>query len=184
MSPTTAWIWDGDEDDCTRVLQVVFCPLDLPFRESRERSKFLKFKVNPPCFGWLSPKFTQEAQKTSCRWWMPMTTQRTMIPSRRGYQLDAAAVLTAQLETQMSPTGRKTNLQHPKKDAKKFIRKLSTGRDTGFRRPGSRVILNRVFSLDLSISCPTSQSGPVKVDRTSNQPLNEPGGTYKRFCCR
>ena len=52
-----------------------------------------------------------------------MTTQRTMIPSRRGYQLDAAAVLTAHLETQMSPIGWKTNLQNPKMDAKKFIRK-------------------------------------------------------------
>ena len=69
-------------------------------------------------------------------------------------------------------------------DAKKFIRKLSTGRDTGFRESGSRVILDRTFSLYPSISCPFSQSGPVKVDRTSNQPLNEPGGTYKRFCWR
>jgi hypothetical protein len=78
----------------------------------------------------------------------------------------------------MSPTGGKTNLQHPKKDAKKFIRKLSTGRDTGFRESGSRVILDRTFSLDPSISSPTSQSGPVKVDQTLNQSFLEPGGAY------
>jgi hypothetical protein len=55
---------------------------------------------------------------------------------------------------------------------------VSTSRDTGFRRPGSRVILNRVFSLDPSISCPFSQSGPVKVDQTLNTSFLEPGGTY------
>jgi hypothetical protein len=113
---------------------------------------------------------------------MPMTTQRTTIPSWSGYQLDAAAVLTAQLETQMSPTGWKTNLQHPKKDAKKFIRKLSTGRDTGFRESGSRSYFEPDFFFgpvkSQSISSPTSQSGPVKVDQTLNQSFLEPGGTY------
>lgn len=61
---------------------------------------------------------------------------------------------------------------------------VSTSRDTGFRRPGSRVILNRVFSLDPLISCPFSQSRPVKVDQTLNPSFLEPGGTYGRFCCR
>jgi len=150
MPPWTAWIGDGDEDGCTSVLQVVFCTLHLPFRESRERSKFFEFKVNPPSFGWLSPQLTKEAQQPSCRWWMPMTTQRTMIPSRRGYQLDAKPFWPTAKMTKMSPCRWKTNLQNPKMDAKKFIRKLSTSRDTGFLESGSRAILNRTFSLDPS----------------------------------
>ena len=59
--------------------------------------------------------------------------------------------------TQMSPTGGKTNLQNPRMDVTKFIRKLSTGRDTGFLESGSRAILNRTFSLD--------QSSPSKWTR-------------------
>ena len=62
-----------------------------------------------------------------------MTKLRTGIPSWRSYQFDAAAVLTTQKDDKMSPAGWKTNLQDPLLDAMKFIRKLSTGRDTGFR---------------------------------------------------
>ena len=98
--------------------------------------------------------------------------------TRRSYQFDAAAVLTTQKEDKMSPAGWKTNLQDPLLDAMKFIRKLSTGRDTGFRESGSRAILNRTFSLDQS--SPVNQS---KVDQTSNQSFLEPGGVYGRLWC-
>lgn len=60
----------------------------------------------------------------------------------------------------MSPTGRKTNLQNPRMDVTKFIRKLSTGRDTGFLESGSRAILNRTFSLD---SVPNAETPQGKV---------------------
>ena len=160
MSPWTAWIWDGYEDDRTSVLKMVFCPLNLPFRESRERSKFLEFKVNPPSSGRLSPQLPKEAQQPSCRWWMTMptrTTTRTTGWTRRDYQLDAKPFWPTAKMTKMPPCRWKTNLQNPKMDAKKFIRKLSTGRDTGFLESGSRAILNRTFSLD--------QSSPSKWTR-------------------
>lgn len=70
----------------------------------------------------------------------------------------------------MSPTGRKTNLPNPRLDATKFIRKLSTGRDTGFRKPGSRAILNRAFFAPFQ---------SVKLDQTSNQSFLESGGPYQ-----
>ena len=130
---------------------MVFCPLDLPFRESRERCKFLQFKVDPPSSGRLEPKFTQESKETSCRWRMPMptrTTRTTTGCTRRSYQLDASAVLTNPVEDKLSPPDLKTNLKTHQRDAIRFIRKLSTGRDTGFRESGSRAILNRTFSLD------------------------------------
>lgn len=156
MPPWTAGIGDGNEDDRTSGLKMVFCPLDLPFRESRERCKFLQFKVDPSRPWRFSPQLTKESQKTSCRGGMTMPT-RTIIPSRRGYQLAACPFWPTRWMTQMSPTGGKTNLQNPRMDVTKFIRKLSTGRDTGFLESGSRAILNRTFSLD--------QSSPSKWTR-------------------